>query len=116
MLAFLPIAVLLILLVGFNWSGARAGAAAWLTAFGVAIFGFGGGASLLAYSQVKSALLSLWVLYIIWAALLLFHIVDEAGSIKTIGRGITRITSNRVMQLILLAWIFTTFLQGIAGY
>ena len=114
--AFAPIATLLVLMVGFNWSGARAGAAAWLTAFAVAILAFGGGSDLLAYSQVKAALLSIWVLYIIWAALVLFHIVDEAGSIKTIGEGITRITRNRVMQLILLSWIFTTFLQGIAGY
>ena len=116
LLALSPIVSLLVLMVVFNWSGARAGAAAWLVAFGVSILAFGGGSDLLAYSQVKAALLSVWVLYIIWAALLLFHIVDEAGSIKTIGQGITRITSNRVMQLILLAWVFTTFLQGIAGY
>lgn len=115
-LAFSPIALLLVLMVGLNWSGARAGAAAWLTAFAVAILAFGSGFDLISYSQVKAALLSVWVLYIIWAALILFHIVDEAGSIKTIGQGITRITRNRVMQLILLSWIFTTFLQGIAGY
>jgi lactate permease len=116
LLAISPIGSLLVLMVVFNWSGARAGAAAWLVAFGISILAFGGGSELLAYSQVKAALLSVWVLYIIWAALLLFHIVDEAGSIKTIGQGITRITGNRVMQLILLAWVFTTFLQGVAGY
>jgi lactate permease len=116
MLAFSPIAVLLVLMVGFNWGGAKAGAAGWLVAFAVSVLTFGSGSTLLAYSQVKAALLSVWVLYIIWAALMLFHIVDEAGSIKTIGEGITRITSNKVMQLILLAWIFTTFLQGVAGY
>lgn len=116
LLAFSPIAILLILMVGLNWGGAKAGPAAWLTAFVVSILAFGGGSTLLAYSQVKAALLSAWVLYIIWAALLLFHIVDEAGSIKTIGQGISRITGNRVMQLILLSWVFTTFLQGIAGY
>ncbi len=115
-LAFSPIGVLLVLMVGFNWGGAKAGPVAWLTAFAVSILAFGSGTSLLAYSQVKSALLSVWVLYIIWAALLLFHIVDEAGSIKTIGQGIARVTGNRVMQLILLSWVFTTFLQGIAGY
>lgn len=115
-LAFSPIVVLLILMVGFNWGGAKAGPVSWLTAFAVSIFAFGGGTTLISYSQVKAALLSAWVLYIIWAALLLFHIVDEAGSIKTIGQGVARITQNRVIQLILLAWIFTAFLQGIAGY
>jgi lactate permease len=97
LLALSPIGCLLVLMVVFNWSGARAGAAAWLVALGVSILAFGGGTDLIAYSQVKAALLSVWVLYIIWAALLLFHSVDEVGSIKTIGQGIARITSNRVM-------------------
>jgi lactate permease len=116
LLAFSPIAVLLVLMVGRNWGGAKAGPVAWITAVVVAILFFGAPLELVSYSQVKGALLSVWVLYIIWAALFLFHIVDLAGSVTTIGRGIARITENRVMQVLLLAWIFTTFLQGIAGY
>ena len=114
--AFAPIAVLLVLMVGFNWGGAKAGPVAWLVALAVAAGFYGARLDLIAYSQAKAGLLSIWVLYIIWAALFLFHIVDLAGSVSTIGRGIARITENRVMQVLLLAWIFTTFLQGIAGY
>lgn len=115
-LALAPIATLLILMVGFKFGGARAGAAGWLVAIVVAIFRFGAGTDLLAYSQGKAALLSIWVLYIIWAALFLFHLVNESGSIALISRGISRITSNRTLQVVLLAWVFTSFLQGIAGY
>jgi lactate permease len=116
LLAFAPIGVLLVLMVGRNWGGAKAGPVAWLVALVVAMAFFGAPRELVSYSQVKGALLSVWVLYIIWAALFLFHIVDLAGSVTTIGRGIARVTENRVMQVLLLAWIFTTFLQGIAGY
>jgi len=111
-----PIIVLLILMIGFSWSGARAGAAAWITALIVSLAVFGGNERLIAFANGKAILLSIWVLYIIWSALLLFHVVNEAGAIKTIGDGLSLVTTNRTMQLLLLAWAFTSFLQGIAGY
>lgn len=115
-LAFAPIAALLVLTVGRSWGGAKAGPAALLVALAVSVTRFGAGPTLLALSQAKAALLSVWVLYIIWAALFLYHLVDETGSIRTIGAGLSRITGRRSMQVLLLAWIFTSFLQGIAGY
>lgn len=111
-----PIVVLLILMVGFNWGGARAGAAGWLVAFGVAFTVFGANDTLVALANTKAILLSIWVLYIIWAALFLYHIVNEAGAVQTIGDGLLRVTGNKVLQLLLLAWAFTSFLQGISGY
>ena len=62
------------------------------------------------HSQVKALLLSLWGLSIIWAAISFFHIVDLIGS------RIARIIENRVIQVIMLAWIFTTFLQRITVF
>lgn len=116
LLAFAPIATLLVLMVVFKMGGARAGAGAWIVAFAVSMLRFGAGSYLIANAQGKAALLSIWVLYIIWAALFLFHLVNESGSISIISQGIARVTNNRVMQVVMLAWIFTSFLQGIAGY
>ena len=48
LLAFSPIAVVLVLMIFFNWSGSRAGAAAWLTALVVAVALFGAHPDLLA--------------------------------------------------------------------
>jgi lactate permease len=103
-------------MVGLNWGGTRAGAVAWLVAVGAAWVAFGAGPELIAYSQTKAILLALWVLYIIWAALFLFHIVNEAGGITAIGDALVRVTSDRVLQLMILAWCFTGFLQGFAGF
>jgi lactate permease len=55
-------------------------------------------------------------LYIIWMALVLYRVVDEAGAITIIGRGIARLTAEPTMQLLLLAWAFSAFLQGVAGF
>lgn len=115
-IAATPIISLLILMVGFNWGGAKAGGVAWLVALASAYLGFGAGPELIAYSQTKAILLALWVLYIIWAALFLFQVVSEAGGIRVIGDALVRVTENRVLQLMILAWCFTGFLQGFAGF
>lgn len=115
-LALSPIIIVLVLMIGFHWSGSRAGAMGWLAAFGVAYFVFGADVEILAYSQTKGILLSIYVLYIIWMALVLYNVVNEAGGISTIAGGIVRLTTNPVLQLLILSWVFSSFLQGVAGF
>ena len=114
--AFAPIAVVLLLMAGFRWGGAKAGPVGWLTALVVAVVAFGAGPRLLFYSQVRGLLLTLYVLYIIWFALALYHIVNEAGAIQAISRGVARLTADRTMQLLILSWVFSSFLQGVTGF
>ncbi len=116
LLAGSPILVVLALMLGFNWGGSRAGAAAWVVAVLVAALVFGAGPQVIAYAQVKSILLTLDVLYIIWAALLLFHVADEAGAVQVIGERLPGLTADRMMQSLLLGWVFVSFLQGMGGF
>lgn len=116
LLAVLPVVVVLVLMVTFKWGGSKAGAAGWFASIAVAILFFGAGLKLVAYAQIKSLLLSLDVMYIIWMALLLFHVADEAGAVNVIGQSLPRLTSDRVMQGLLLGWIFASFLQGMGGF
>jgi len=115
-LAFLPVLAVLILMLGFHWGGSRAGAVSWFTAILVAAAFFGAGPRLLAYAQIKAVLLSLDVLYIIWTALLLFHTAAEAGALVSIGKALTALTPDRMMQGLLLGWLFASFLQGMGGF
>lgn len=116
LLAFSPIAVVILLMVGLHWGAAKAGAAGWLTALAAAILFFGADAQLVALSQVKGILLSVYVLYIIWMALLLYNVVAEAGAVGVIGLNFSRLTQNRTMQFLLLGWVFSSFLQGAGGF
>jgi lactate permease len=116
LLAFSPIAAVLVLMVGFRWGGKKAGPVGWVVAMGVAWLFFGAGPEVLLTSQLRGILLSLYVLYIIWMALVLYRVVDEAGAITIIGQGIARLTAEPTMQLLLLAWAFSAFLQGVAGF
>ncbi len=116
LLAFSPILVVLCLMIFYDWSGSRAGAAGWFTAIFVAFFFFGADARLLVFSQTKAILLSINVLYIIWPALLHYHIVNEIGGIKAIGNGVQQYSSDKTIQILLFGWVFSSFLQGVAGY
>ena len=116
LLALSPIIVVLVLMVGFRWGGSRAGPVGWLVALVVGVVFFGATPELLFYSQIKGILLSLYVLYIVWMALVLYNVVNEAGAIAVIGKGIARLTADRTMQLLILGWAFSSFLQGVAGF
>ncbi len=114
--AFSPILTVLVLMIFRNWSGSRAGAAGWFVSLIAAALIFGAHPKLIAYSQMKGVLLSLNVLYIIWAALLLFNVVNETGAIKAIGIGIQRFSGDKSIQIVIFGWVFASFLQGVAGY
>ncbi|MCF8080330.1 MAG: L-lactate permease [Desulfobacterales bacterium] len=114
--ALSPMVVVLVLMIWFNWSGGRAGAAGWIAALIVSVLLFGAHPRLLAYSQMRGVLLSLNVLYIIWPALLLYHVVNETGAIGAIGAGIQRFSGDKTIQLLIFGWVFSSFLQGVAGY
>ncbi len=116
LLAFLPIAVILFLMVRYHWGASRAGGAGYLTALVIAVTAFGAGPELLAYAHAKSLLLSLDVLLIVWSAFLLYRVADEAGAIRTIGEALPHLTADRGMQALIIGWAFASFLQGVGGF
>lgn len=116
LVALSPIVAVLILMVGLRWGGSKAGPVGWLVALVVGVAFFGATPEVLFYSQLRGVLLTVYVLYIIWMALVLYNVVNEAGAITVIGQGIARLTADRTVQLLLLAWAFSTFLQGVAGF
>lgn len=116
LLAFSPVIVVLVLMLGLRWGGSKAGAVAWFAAIAVAWLRFGAGPRLIAFTQVKAVLLTLDVLYIIWTALLLYHVANEAGAVKVIGQVLPALTPDRTLQGLLLGWLFASFLQGMGGF
>lgn len=115
-LSLVPLALILILMIGFRWGAARSGVLGWMAAIGLAWWRFGAGPDILGLAQLKSLLLSLDVLLIMWGAYVLYRVTDEAGSIAVLGRTIPRLTRSRGMQALLVGWIFASFLQGLGGF
>lgn len=115
-LAITPILLILVLMVGFRWGAARAGAAGYLSALTIALLFFGAGPVLLAFAHAKAWFLTVDVLFIIWAAFLLYRVADEAGAIRTIGQSLPHLTPDKGMQALIIGWVFATFLQGVGGF
>ncbi|MFU8771703.1 MAG: L-lactate permease, partial [Anaerolineales bacterium] len=115
-LAFIPIGLILVLMLGLRWGAARAGGAGYLSALLIALLFFGAEPVLLAYSHVKALFLSLDVLLIIWGAFLLYMVADEAGAIRTIGKSLPHLTADKGMQALVIGWVFASFLQGVGGF
>jgi lactate permease len=116
LLASLPILLLVGLMIGAHWGAARAGPAGWLAAAGTAWLAFGARLDVLAVAQAKAFYQSLDVLLIVTSAYLLYRVVDEAGGVEILSRALPRVTTDRGMQALLIAWAFASFLQGVGGF
>lgn len=116
LLALLPLLAVLYLMIGRNWGGSKAGPVGWLTAVVIALLFFGATPQILLIASGRALLLSLYVLYIIWMALLLYHVVNDAGVIKAIGQELPKVATEKTTQVLLLAWVFGSFLQGASGF
>lgn len=114
--ALLPILAILVLMVGFKWSASKAGPIGWFVALIVAVTVFKANFNLLANSNARGMVMAFYVLYIIWGALLLYHVVNEVGGIDSIGATFIGMTRNKILQLLMIGFAFVTFLQGVAGF
>ncbi len=116
LLALSPVVVILLLMLVAKWGGSKAGAAAFLYSILIAIIFFGLNLPTFLYSQLRGLFLSLDVLLIIWSALLIYNVAEEAGAVQVIGTTLPRLTPDRLMQGLLLGWLFASFLQGMGGF
>ena len=116
LLASAPPLVVLILMVGFRWGGSKAGTAGWLVALVIAIARFGAGGELLWYAHIRALVLTIDVVMIVWAALALYFLTRESGALEVIAQWFTDLTTDGVLRVLLLGWVFTSFLQGVGGF
>ncbi len=115
-LAILPIVVLLVFLVPLRWRAPEAAPMAMFTAAIVALVAFKTPWHTLAVACGKGVWDAIFILYVIWPALLLYQVTKQAGAYDALRRGISRFSRNELFIILALAWVFSSFLQGIAGF
>jgi lactate permease len=117
LLAWVPIVLVLVLMMGLKMSGGKSGAVAWLASLLIGGYLFGGDLKVLASGTAKGLWTTVFVLYIIWGAMTLYNLVEVTGSFKHIASTFTRLThGNRLLQLLVLGWAFPSFIQGVCGF
>src|ERR1041384_5301089 len=115
-LAILPIFALLIFLIPLRWRAPEAGPMAMFTAAIVALLAFRTLWDTLAVAGAKGVWDALFILYVIWPALLLYQITKQAGAYDALRQGISKFSRNELFIILALSWVFASFLQGIVGF
>ena len=116
LLATLPIVVVAVFLVGLRWPASRAMPLSYLTAAGLALFVWGVPIAQVAAASVNGLVVAARLLFIIFGAILLLNTLKESGGLRTIRQGFTDISPDRRVQVIVIAWLFGSFIEGSAGF
>lgn len=116
LLAFLPILTAGVLLVGFRAPAKYVMPLTYVIAVVVALTAWGVSPNRVIASSIQGLLQSVGLLWIIFGALLLLNTLKHSGAISTIRSGFTAISPDRRIQVILIAWLFGSFIEGASGF
>lgn len=115
-LAVAPLALLLLMLVAFRWSGGTSGWIAVASAAAVAFFFYQAPLETMAVGLGKGLWEALFILLVVWSALFLYSTTKEAGAFEVIKEDIQEYSQNYLYLVLAFGWVFTSFLQGVAGF
>ncbi len=116
LLALTPILLAGILLIGFRWPAKYAMPIGLVAAALVANFAWRIEWVTIGASVVQGILVAIGLLWIVFGALLLLATVTRSGAIQTIRAGFISISPDRRVQVIIIAWLFGSFIEGAAGF
>lgn len=116
LLAAVPLVLALVLMVALRMPAAKALAASLAAALLLAVFVWKMGLKEMASYATYGFLKSWDVLFIIFGAILLLNTLKKTGLIDTINSGFLRISPDRRIQAIIIAWMFGAFIEGSAGF
>lgn len=116
LLALFPILLAGVLLVGFRIPAKIVMPAVFVVTvlLSYSVWGF----SLLniAASTIQGLFITFDILYIIFGAILLLNLLKYSGGIGVIRQSFADISPDRRVQVIIIAWLFGSFLEGAAGF
>jgi lactate permease len=115
-LASSPIIILFILMVWFRWPAVKAMPVAWMITMALVYFVWGVPLNWMLASNVNGLFIALQILFIVFGALAVLFMLRESGAIEVINKGFTRISPDRRVQVIIIAWFFGGFIEGAAGF
>ena len=115
-LSFLPILIVAVLVVGLRWPASRAMPICYGVAVALALLVWQIPATKVAAASINGLVVTLSLLYIIFGAVLLLNTLQESGGLEVIRQGFTKISPDRRVQVIIIAWLFGSFIEGSAGF
>ncbi|UII57675.1 L-lactate permease [Cytobacillus spongiae] len=67
-------------------------------------------------ASIEGIIVAISILWIVFGAILLLNTLSLSGAMDTIRNGFMNITPDRRIQVIIIAWLFGSFIEGAAGF
>ena len=116
LLAILPILSAAILMVGLRWPARRAMPISYALAVIIALAFWQVQVVHIIASTIQGLFLTFDLLLIVFGAILLLNTLKHSGGIASIRGGIANISPDRRIQVVLIAWLFGSFIEGSSGF
>jgi lactate permease len=115
-LAMTPILLSGVLLVGFRKPARVVMPMAYVAAVLIALLAWGVSFKHVAASSIQGLFITFDLLYIIFGAILLLNTLKHSGAIKAIRNGFSSISTDRRVQVVIICWLFGSFIEGASGF
>lgn len=116
LLAFAPILLATVLLAGFRVPAKKAMPLAFIATVIVAFLVWDNTPTYILASGIQGLFITFDILYIIFGAIVLLNLLKYSTAIHTIREGFINITEDRRIQVVIIAWLFGSFIEGAAGF
>ena len=116
LLAILPILCAGFLMVGLRWPAKRAMPISFVMAVAIALAFWQVSVVHVIASTIQGLFLTADLLLIVFGAILLLNTLKHSGGIASIRSGIANISPDRRIQVVLIAWLFGSFIEGSSGF
>ncbi len=116
LLAFLPLVLAGVLLIGFRMAARTAMPIVYLVTALIALFAWEMTFTRVIASSLQGLILTVSILWIIFGAILLLNAMKHSGGITAIRNGFSGISPDRRVQAIIVAWLFGCFIEGASGF
>lgn len=117
-LAFLPIIVILVMMIGFKQSSKLSLSVAMILSVVISFGAFNVNADTTSISAyvLYGFLKAFDILVIIFGAILILNTLKFSGAMQVINNGFNQISTDRRVQVIIIGWAFGAFIEGAAGF
>jgi len=115
-LALLPILLAAVLLIFYRWPAKRAMPVVYLISIIIAYSAWKISAIQILASTIQGLFITFDILYIIFGAILLFNVLKYSGAVDSIRKGFSSISDDRRIQVVIIAWLFGSFIEGASGF
>ena len=116
LIAFLPILLSGILLVGFKISAKFTMPIIYIITFIIGFYFWGMTLNRILASSLQGLVITVNILWIIFGAIMLLNTLKYSGAIKTIRQNFSGVSDDRRVQVILIAWLLGCFIEGASGF